>query len=146
MLEMKGDKELKERGKIDYKLSDTDIAVFKWQDNKPVNLISNFRDDETTVTRTQKDGRKTHVPCPMAMADYNKNMGGVDKADMLRALYAVNGTSIKWWHRLFFGIVDITFINAFIVYKELHGDVPLLDFRRDVSRGLLTLAKPVNVR
>jgi len=31
--------------------------------------------------------------------DYNENMGFVDKADMLKALYEVNRKSRKWWHR-----------------------------------------------
>lgn len=40
----------------------------------------------------------------------------------------------------------MAFINAYIVYKELHGDHShsVLEFRRNVSRGLLTIAKPIN--
>lgn len=144
---MKGDKELKKRGDFDFKISNTGIVVFKWQDSKPVNVISNFHgSDATTVTRTQKDGTKQDVPCPIAVADYYENMGCVGKADMLRILYAVDRKSAEWWHRLFWGIIDIAFVNAYVVYKELRGDVPLLEFRRNVSQGLLTLAKPVDLK
>ncbi|KAJ8048392.1 hypothetical protein HOLleu_00683 [Holothuria leucospilota] len=53
--------------------------------------------------------------------------------------------AVKWWHRLLWGIIDTAFINALIVYKELHGDhsQSVLEFRRNVSRGLLTMAKPI---
>ncbi|KAF8782732.1 hypothetical protein HNY73_012980 [Argiope bruennichi] len=46
------------------------------------NLYSN-----QTVKRTQKDGTKLDVPTPTILKVYNEQMGGVDKADMLRSLY-----------------------------------------------------------
>ena len=59
------------------------------------------------------------MPCSTAVADYNKNMGGVDKADMLRTLYAVNRKSVKWWHRIFWGLLDIAFVNSYMVYQSM---------------------------
>ena len=41
----------------------------------------------------------------------------VDRADRLRALYGVDRKSPKWRHRLFWGILDITFINAYIIHS-----------------------------
>lgn len=64
-------------------------------------------------------------------------MGGVDHADRLRAAYGVNRKSKKWWHRIFWGVLDIMFVNAFVVYKERHETIPLLEFRRLVVQGLL---------
>lgn len=68
---------------------------------------------------------------------------GVDKADMLCSIYGVNRKSVKWWQRLFWGILDIAFINSYVVYKSQHGQLPLLEFRQNVVRGLLMLAKAI---
>ena len=35
-------------------------------------------------------------------------MGGVDKAGMLCALHGIGRKSRKWWHRIFFGLIDRT--------------------------------------
>lgn len=68
-------------------------------------------------------------------------MGGVDHADQLRLrmTYGVNRKSKKWWHRIFWGLLDIMFVNSYVIYKVVHGDISLLDFRRSVVQGLLTL-------
>ncbi|XP_071486003.1 piggyBac transposable element-derived protein 3-like [Diadema antillarum] len=138
------DKQPKERGEFDYRISEKDIRVFKWKDNKLMHVISNYHGtEETTVRRTMKDGTKKEVKCPIAIADYNENMGDVDKADMLRTLDRVNQKSMKWWHRIFWGILDITFVNAYVVYQSMFGKMPLIKFRRKVTMGLLTLAKPM---
>lgn len=39
---------------------------------------------ETTVKRTQKNGSRLDIKCPFIVADYDKYMGGVDRADQLR--------------------------------------------------------------
>ena len=95
----------------------------------------------TTMKRTEKDGRRSVFPCPQVIKDYNENMGEVDKHDMLRQLYGTNRKSVKWWHRLFFGLLDMSIVNAFVVYKENHGSLPLLEFRRELAQGLLTYFK-----
>nr|XP_023013341.1 piggyBac transposable element-derived protein 3-like [Leptinotarsa decemlineata] len=74
------DKNLK-RGEFDYRFSTAEIGFFRWRDNRVVNLASNFHGNETTVVkRKQKDGTSIEIPCPTIVADYNKYMGGVDKA------------------------------------------------------------------
>uniref|UniRef100_A0A1B6CUG3 PiggyBac transposable element-derived protein domain-containing protein n=1 Tax=Clastoptera arizonana TaxID=38151 RepID=A0A1B6CUG3_9HEMI len=52
-------------GHYDYRISNLGVAVFKWQDNRPVYLTSNFHGcEETTVKRTNKEGKKIGVKCP----------------------------------------------------------------------------------
>lgn len=134
------DKALK-RGDFDYRSTPNGITVYKWKDNKAVHLASNYNGlQATTVKRTEKDGRKTIVPCPKVVKDYNENMGGVDKHDMLRQLYGMDRKSKKWWHRLFFGLFDMAIVNAYVVYKENGENLPLLEFRRELAQGLLTFA------
>lgn len=128
------------RGDFDYRVSNLDITFFKWYDNRVVHLASNFHGTESTiVNRKQKDGTKLDVACPAIVKNYNRFMGGVDFADRLRQCYCTDRRSKKWWHRLFFGLLDIAFVNSYVIYKKMNPseNVSLLDFRRGVSLGLI---------
>ena len=62
-------------------------------------------------------------------------MGGVDKADMLCSVQGLSRKSKKWWHRIFFGIVDRTIVNAQIAFSKIEGkSVSVLDYRRAVAK------------
>ena len=112
------DKDMK-RGDFDYRSIPGGITVYKWMGTKPVHFIYNYHGvSPSTVDRKTKDGTKVTVTCPSVVRDYNKHMGGVDKHDILRQLYSTDRKSKKWWHRLFFGLLDMTFINAYVVYRE----------------------------
>ena len=133
-----------QRGDFDHRVSTEGLVLYKWKDSKVVYLLSNFHGTETAkVGRTQKDGRKKDIPCPVAMKDYNNNMFGVDKADQLCAIYGIDRKSKKWWHRIFFGMIDRTIVNAQIVHNKLSAH-PLnsLNFRRSVAQTLIALSKP----
>ena len=124
------------------------IIVYKWKDNKAVHLISNFHGTErVTISRKQNDGSKLEIECPKVVKDYNKRMGGVDKADMLCAIYGVGRKSKKWWHRIFFGLLDRTIANAAIAFEKIEKrGMNLLDFRRSVAQTLITLSRPARGR
>lgn len=102
-------------------------------------MASNFHgNEEATVTRKEKDGSKSTITCPQSIKDYNTYMGGVDTADRLRALYCVDRKSPKWWHRLFWGVLDIAFVNAYVVYGLTHEKTSVKEFRRSIAQGLMT--------
>ena len=72
-------------------------------------------------------------------------MGGVNRHDMLRQVYGVNCKCMKWWHRIFFGAFDVAIVNAFVftvlyVKADTAAKISLLDFRRELAQGLLTLS------
>ncbi|CAK1582657.1 unnamed protein product [Parnassius mnemosyne] len=128
------------RGESDYRFSNLDIGYWKWKDNKVVHLVSNFHgNEEATVSRKEKNGSKTTVTCPMAVKHYNSYMGGVDTADRLRALYCIDRKSPKWWHRLFWGLLDIAFVNAFVIHGLIFEKTTVKDFRRSVTQGMMTM-------
>ena len=136
-----------DRGECDHRVSKDGLAVFKWQDNKPVFVLSNFHGtDIASVKRTQKDGSKLPFPCPTAIVDYSKFMGGVDKADMLCAVQGLSRKSKKWWHRIFFWIIDRTVVNAQVTFSKLEKrPISVLDFRRAVTKAFVTRATPPKV-
>ena len=81
-------------GEYDYRVTKQGIVFYKWKDNKSVFLVSNFHGTEpSAVSRTQKDGPKKQFLCPAAVKEYNENMGGVDKADMLCAVHGLDRKS-----------------------------------------------------
>ena len=54
---------------------------------------------------------------PQVAVDYNKYMGGVDQLDSLRGTATCNIMSMKWWHALFWWILDTAMVNAHHVYS-----------------------------
>jgi hypothetical protein len=45
-------------------------------------------------------------------------MRGVDVADQLRASYSLQTRSHKWWHRVFWALLEITEVNMYIMYLD----------------------------
>lgn len=140
------DKDL-QRGSYDYRCSSLGISVYKWKDNKVVYLASNFHgSEEVTVSRTQKDGQKIDVLAPSVVRDYNNFMGGVDHADRLRAVYGLDRRSKKWWQRIFWGLIDMAFVNSYVIFSDIREKIPLLEYRRGIALGLMAQQKCKTVK
>ena len=64
--DLKPDKNMK-RGDFDFRVSNMDLSLFKWSDNRAVYLLSNFHGTESAkVNRRQKDGSRIptcRLPC-----------------------------------------------------------------------------------
>lgn len=139
--------EVKQRGESVWKASKSGLVCLKWMDKKPILFISNFHNpqDVCNVTRRAKDGSPITVHCPTLVKNYNQFMGGVDKADMLKAIYELDRKSKKWWHRIFFHFLDVCVVNAYIIYKETaayHSAacINLKEFKLSVGVGLIGAA------
>jgi hypothetical protein len=60
-------------------------------------------------------------------------MGGVDRFDQKIKPYECLRKSVRWYMKLFFHLMDITIMNAHIVYKKSGGEkCSLLQFRHKV--------------
>jgi len=69
--------------------------------------------------------------------DYNSYMIGVDLADMRRNAHTCRKKAYKWWHPIFYWILDTALSNAHIIANQTLGKK--LDgskFRLDVVDGL----------
>jgi hypothetical protein len=90
------------------------VAATKWQDSKPVTIISTAANPKTTklISRKNKDGSKSEVYRPEAVEIYNSIMGGVDRFDQKKERYEVGRRSTKWWHRIFYYLLDLAIVNA----------------------------------
>ena len=133
------------RGSYDYRFDcNEEILIVKWLDNKCVTVGTNYDTVEQikTVQQWQKE-RKARGPFPQphVLYSYNQNMGGVDKHDWLVGKYSVGIPGKKWCWPLFTRILDMTMVNAWIIYKFVNANdkevMSLLDFKRQVCVAYL---------
>ena len=90
-----------------------------WSDVGYVKLMSNFHQPDGDIVHRRVSGKadKDERDAPEVGVGYNGNMGGTDLKDWLRGLYTTARIGKKWWKCLFFWVLDVSMINAFI----LHG-------------------------
>lgn len=89
------------------------LACVKWKDKKAITLLS------TTLSCF-----KCTSVVESRVEEYRRGMRYVDKADMLESYYAIDRTSQKWWHQLFWHFQDT---------KRLH----IKDFGFMILTGLI---------
>jgi hypothetical protein len=124
------------------------MMVVSWCEKKrQVNVLTTGnKTGNAMLTRPGKRGQPAQrYPKPNTIQDYTCNFNAVDKNDQLRSYYGIAARAKKWWKYLFWFVLDVTLVNAFILYKEapptLGGPrrrpVPHLDFHLDVAMGLI---------
>jgi hypothetical protein len=75
-----------------------------------VNVV--FADDTGGGTVPEKK-----VPIPAVVEDYNQHMGGVDRANQLRAVYTSHQRTQRNWLSLLWFAMDTAMDNAFIIFR-----------------------------
>jgi hypothetical protein len=142
MPDLPNDKDMS-RGDTHFQYADRVVAC-KWYDNRGVVLLAANTDgvDEMTSVGRRKKGAatKTIVPCPQMIKRYNAGMGGVDLLDQRTAAYRLDRKSThRFYLRIFFDLMDIACVNAYIVYATLNPEsaMTLLDFKISLSRSLI---------
>lgn len=92
-----------------------------WYDNRVVNLVLTYVGSKPmTEVRCYSKKEKVYqaVPCPKAVTTYNSHMGGVDLLDALLGYYRIQNRSHKIYHRIFFHLLDMTTVNAWLLYRR----------------------------
>lgn len=146
------DKEMKKigRGTVEEKKANVEgveLLAIKWYDNKPVHLLSSFVGAYPTTQVKRWDSKtkaKIDVDCPNAVITYNQFMGGVDLVDSLVALYRTTIRSKKWYHKIYFHLMDLCVVNSWLLYRRdcASCGVPkkeqfsLLQFKTDLASTL----------
>lgn len=86
------------------------LTIYRAKMKKNVSLLSTLHADVTFSTHYKKK------PCTVEY--YNKNKCGVDVVDAMARLYSVRASSRRWPVQVFYNILDLAAINAWVLYKE----------------------------
>ncbi|KAG8226269.1 hypothetical protein J437_LFUL004826 [Ladona fulva] len=133
------------RGYNDYKFeSNNEIFIVRWKDNKCVAVATNFDTLEPTVQVMRwckEKSAKAFVPRPALINNYNKYMGGVDMHDWLLEKHAIAIKGKKWYWSVFTRILDMSIVNAYLLYRDIHGkqSISIKDFSRAITVPYLKL-------
>ena len=152
---LKDEKQLKQEGRGSYDQrveKESNIAIVRWFDNRSVQFISSYAGVEPVDNCqrwSQKDKCHVQVNRPNIVQEYNKNMGGVDLADMLIELYRIDLRSKKWYNRIVYWCLNVAVVNSWLLYKrhmKQKGQKPvktLLDFQTEIAYGLTSASKSI---
>jgi hypothetical protein len=114
----------------------------RWKDKREVYVLTNmhtpplncnFRDEADSVV-------KHHV-----VEDYNAHMGFVDKSDGMVNSYGIVRRTWKWTKKLFFHLLDMTILNAYLLHKSCDGIMTHKKFREILARDLILQSHEANI-
>jgi hypothetical protein len=106
------------------------ISCIMWKDKCPVLLISShaipigFLCKPVNTVPRRHGAIREDIPTSPMLVEYTTFMRGVDVADQLRASYSSQTRSHKWWHRVFFAMLDVTEVNIYIMYLARYKEGP----------------------
>ena len=110
-----------QKGETVTKMIDDKLMALKWQDKRPVVMLTTVHDD-SVVTKQRRtravSGGVEEVRKPLVIERYNQFMIGVDVGDQLLSYYGFSHRTLKWWRRAFFHLIEVAIVNAYIMYAS----------------------------
>jgi Transposase IS4 len=137
--------------------SSGNLVYIAWFDKRPVHLLSNCYQplaEDSFVTHwypamanevgsiNGKIQREVYIPPIVKL--YNQHMGAVDTFDQYRSYIKLDLRSRKYWHCMFWFIIESALVNAWVLYKETMAKIrpneklafDNFTFRKAVALGL----------
>jgi len=135
---MPQDKSMKE-GDTFQRIRTDGISISKWMDKRPVHMISNMHNinEFSEKSCTKKDGSLDTKKLPTVVCDYNKHMGYVDLADQLKSYYEIDRKSKRWYLRIFWHLLNVAVVNAFLIHQATHQVTTLKIFTASLAEVLI---------
>lgn len=72
-------------------------------------------------------------------------MGGVDLADQYTSTYCFFRKTLKWWRKLFFWGLEVSIINAYVLYKACPNTTQKLSHKQFREKLVLDLVENIRV-
>ena len=124
------------------------VLALQWNDNKVVSMLttSGSANAHHQVSRSKTNNvyREVNVPQPDVINEYNRYMNAVDRSDQILFAHNCLRKCVRWWKTLFYHLIDIAVVNAYILFRRHHAANPdnealrrkstysLLDFREEL--------------
>ena len=133
----------KEKGTVQF-FSTERLLALKWTDKRDVHMLTSMHNSAMQMTETNSN---KEVEKPACVIEYNANMGGVDRTDMLLSTTESVRKTIKWYKKVFFHLLDLAILNSHAVYKMKTGEnIPLLEFQKVLIKTLIEKYRKVKPR
>lgn len=94
------------------------MAATTWFDSMPVIFLSTSTDPITPGPPTCKRCSHDNVHATPQQLEYSENMKGVDVVDQMRKDYNCQFHSFKWWHKMFFFVLDSSLQNSWVLFQK----------------------------
>lgn len=120
-----------------------DLVCVTWKDKKLIHLLPTIPEglEIGQVERKVKSAGRWQTKNfaePKVIKMYNSHMGGDDLSDQRKATCSrlINGNI--WYYKIFFHMLEVTALNAYIMYKGAgHGDITLAAFKEKLVDQLI---------
>ncbi|GFT17592.1 chimeric ERCC6-PGBD3 protein [Nephila pilipes] len=138
--------------------NDVEISVTAWKDNKTVIMASTFAGEKPlgkVMRYDKKIKNRVEITWPHIIEEYNKHMGGVDLLDSIIARHKILMRSKKWYMRIFFHLLDLVIVNAWLLHKRVETDkksenkkylMNLQEFKSEVASCLCKMGYKQNAK
>ena len=119
------------------------MVALKWCDKKPLLMLSTVHNADFTNVSNKRD--KNEKKKPLAVVEYNLNMGGVDKSDQCLSYYpTIRNQQRKYYKKIFRHLINQSVWNAFVLFKKKEGgEMTHLNFRMKLIERLIEEGKCV---
>ena len=112
------DAKLKTKGEKKVFTYDDKMVAMRYFDRKALTMLSTVYSCIDVDTGRKHWKTKEVVKKPSVIVAYNKKMGGVDCNDQLLKYSAFSRRTLKWWKKVFFRLLNLAMVNAFVLYLE----------------------------
>lgn len=123
------------------------ITAVSWLDNKIVNMVSTYAGSQPVIEKKRffkSENRHKIITCPNVVGVYNSYMGGVDLIDSMLGYYRIPLRSKKYYMKIFYHLIDLCVVNAWLLYRRVHPSEPylsLVDFKILISEVLCEMKR-----
>jgi len=130
------------------------LCYIAWFAKRAVHVLTNCympiaedpNDPSTVLHWFSEKGQKVQkeIPRPPAVASYNLYMGAVDMFDQYRSYVQIELRTRKFWHPLFWFVIEAALINSWLLYKAsrelalLPLEYSLFTFRKSIALALVS--------
>lgn len=121
-----------------------------WSDSALIGYASCDLGTKQVEAVRQQGRHRVTIACPELVVERGKYFRAVDSHDQLRLgrLHFAYITKSKPWPEVFFGLIELTLVNIYIVCKQFeeHKDLTQNDFRWRMLEEILEIADEIDDR